>query len=138
MSGFQTTLHATLEDLSACMEKSSRFLADHAVSEDALFSTHLAIEEIITNTIKYGYDGQPPRDISVAISLSSESLTLTITDDAHPFNPFDQPPPDLTLPADQRPIGGLGIHLVRNMMSTCDYQRCGNKNIVRLTKSLQA
>ena len=58
------------------------------------------------------------------------------TDDGHEFNPFLQPAPDTTLPLHLRPIGGLGIHFVRNLLDTCDYQRREGKNIVTVTKAL--
>jgi anti-sigma regulatory factor (Ser/Thr protein kinase) len=63
-------------------------------------------------------------------------LNVTITDTGIPFNPFDAPPPDLSSNLAERPIGGLGIHLVRSLMNSVEYVREGGENRVRLRKDL--
>lgn len=126
---------ADLQSLSACMQEVEAFLAGYGIPQEAVFATNLALEELVTNTIKYGYGSEAPRAIEVSLSLETQELSLLVIDDAHAFDPFSQPDPDFTLPAEKRPIGGLGIHLIRNMMSTCLYQREKNKNIVLLTKT---
>ena len=63
---------------------------------------------------------------------------VTITDDGIPFDPFSVKTPDTDLSIDEREIGGLGIHLVRNMMDKVSYQRKDNKNIVNLIKVLNS
>jgi len=61
---------------------------------------------------------------------------LTVTDDGHPFNPLEAPEPDTTLPVEERPIGGLGIYLLRKMFDRMDYTRTDGKNRVTLRKKL--
>ena len=63
-------------------------------------------------------------------------ITITITDSGIPFDPTKKEEVDITLPADQRPIGGLGIYLVRNIMDTVEYQNINNQNILILRKEL--
>jgi anti-sigma regulatory factor (Ser/Thr protein kinase) len=116
----------------------AQFLEDHAVPGDAVFAANLAVEELVTNIIKYGYDDDDAHDILLRLTLPPGELVIEIEDDGHEFNPFEQPEPDTTLAAEERPIGGLGIHFVRNLLDTWTYERKDGRNIVRLTKRLAA
>lgn len=98
------------------------------------FAIPLSLEEMITNAIKYGYADRGAHCIDVELTLGSDHALLEISDDGQAFDPFDIPAPDTSLPMEERPIGGLGIHLVKNMMDHCEYTREEGRNIVRLTK----
>ncbi len=111
------------------------FLERHAVPGDALFTAEIVLEEMTTNTIKYGYEDACEHTIDVHISVTGSRLEIRITDDGHPFNPLDLPVPDTTLPADERPIGGLGIHFVRNLADSLDYAREDGRNVVTVIKT---
>src|SRR5262245_795700 len=91
------------------------FLADCCAPPAAEFLTDLVIEELVTNTIKYGYDDKDAHRIHVCVRFHDGRLCVEVRDNGHPFDPLAQEAPDLTLPAEERPIGGLGIHLVRQM-----------------------
>lgn len=97
---------------------------------------HLALDELVTNTISYGYADKAPHTILLAFVLNEEQLSVTITDDGQAFNPKDAPPPDLDSSVEDRRVGGLGIHLVKNLLDTFDYERKGKYNIVRLSKKI--
>jgi anti-sigma regulatory factor (Ser/Thr protein kinase) len=108
---------------------------------DAAAAMHinLAVEELVTNIINYGYsDGRVGR-IEVWLEADPEEVRLCIEDDADPFDPFAMPEPDhLTQSLEERPIGGLGIHFVRSYMDVCTYYRLDNNcNQVRLVKRLR-
>ncbi len=75
--------------------------------------------------------------IEIVISLAGNRLGVTITDDGRPFNPFEGAPPDTDLSVDDRPIGGLGVHLVQNVMDEVTYERHGTKNVVILVKNIE-
>ncbi len=104
--------------------------------EDAAYVAILAVEELVSNCIKYGYDDTAPHEIDVALSVDDSALTVTIVDDGHPFDPVQAPPPDLTLPIEQRPIGGLGLHLLRTLSSEMRYERRGDTNRITLVARL--
>ena len=120
----------------AANEAASRWLADRNSSPAADYLANLAIEELVTNCIKHGYDDTDEHTIEVTLKLSANELALTVTDDGHPFNPLELPEPDLHLPMEDRPIGGLGIHLLRKMSDRMEYARTGGKNRLTLRKSL--
>jgi serine/threonine-protein kinase RsbW len=85
--------------------------ADPTVISDVI----LAVDEAATNIIVHGYQGQPGI-IEVEMRRTGDSLVVCLRDQAFPFDPTAMPPPDLTLPLEQRPLGGMGIHLVRQLM----------------------
>jgi serine/threonine-protein kinase RsbW len=124
----------TFDALTGANEEITQFLEEHSTPPDAVFAANLAIEELFTNIVKYGYDDTAAHEILLRIAVLDGELRIEITDDGHEFNPFDQPEPDTSLPAEERPIGGLGIHFVRNMLDHCAYCRNDGKNTVTLRK----
>lgn len=123
-------------ELPALSENATRFLEANGASAAGVFAANLAIEELVTNIVKYGYDDQAEHVITVRMAIEDGILKLEIRDDGHAFNPFDQPVPDTSLAAEDRDIGGLGIHFVRNMLDSYAHERSGGQNIVTVTKKL--
>src|SRR6185436_19483438 len=99
---------------------------------------NLALDELVTNVIKYGYDDADEHRIQVTVTVDGGLLTLSMDDDGKPFNPLEAPPPDLDLPIEERPIGGLGVFIVRSLADSLAYRREQGHNILTLTKKLQA
>jgi serine/threonine-protein kinase RsbW len=126
----------SFDALSTAAEETTRFLEENSASSDTVFAANLAIEELVTNIVKYGYDDTGAHEILIVLSVRDNKLSIEISDDGHEFNPFDQPEPDTTLPAEERPIGGLGIHFVRNLLDGYAYHRTEGRNIVTLSKNL--
>ncbi len=94
----------------------------------------LAIEEIGNNIVRHGLDGGPG-EIEITLTSDDDSITLEIADDGRPFNPLkDAPKPDLEAALEDRPIGGLGIHLVLTMMDEMHYRREKERNHLTLVK----
>jgi len=104
----------------------------------AVFAANLALEELITNIIKYGYDDAERHVIRVRAEIDFGRFLLRISDDGHPFNPFDQPTPDTSLPIEERPIGGLGIHFVRNLLDEYRHEWRDGRNVVTVGKALRS
>lgn len=102
---------------------------------DLVYQVDLVLEELIVNTMNYGYDDHTRHEIEIALTSDGDVFTVEITDDGHAFNPLtDAPEPDLNAEIEDRPIGGLGIHLMRVMMDEVHYQRKKNKNHLTLIK----
>src|SRR5262245_34918198 len=117
-------------------EAASRWLADNNAPHAAEYLANLAIEEFVTNCIKYGYADSAEHIIEIGLELSSGELVVVVTDDGKPFNPLESPEPDTNLPVEERPIGGLGIYLLRKMFDQMDYARTDGKNRITLRKAL--
>lgn len=110
------------------------FLIQQGVPEEALLKLDFCFEEIFTNIVKYSFPEDEEHWIDATVSGNQEGMTLRIEDDGKPFAPADAPAPDFSLPIEERPIGGLGLFLVRSMASGIDYENTGGRN--RLTVHL--
>jgi serine/threonine-protein kinase RsbW len=134
----ETTLRVRndFSELSLLADATKDFLETNEAGPDVIFAANLAIEELVTNIIKYGYDDEAAHEIVVHLEKNADAVHIRICDDGHEFNPFDQPEPDTSLPAEEREIGGLGIHFVRNMLDSCAYRREDSRNVVTVTKKL--
>jgi serine/threonine-protein kinase RsbW len=101
-----------------------------------IFGVMLAVDEAATNIIVHGYQGQPGL-IEVDIKRGKTHLAIQVRDQAPPFNPTLVPAPDLTLPLEERPIGGLGIHLMRKYMDQVTYRYTADGyNLLTLKKRI--
>ena len=97
---------------------------------------NLALEEAVTNVILYAYPDGADGLVDVEAILKPHSLEFIITDSGVPFDPTTAPDVDITLPANERPLGGLGIYLVRQLMDELRYQRVNDKNVLSMTKNI--
>ncbi len=99
-------------------------------------SLNLAIEEAVVNVMQYAYPKEHKGEVEIKILADNEWLTFIITDSGVAFDPTTQDDADTTLSAEERPIGGLGIFLVRQLMDIIEYKRNNDKNILTLRKKL--
>ena len=97
-------------------------------------SLNLALEEAVTNVMMYAYPAGTTGDISLDVSARSHAVTFTLTDAGKPFDPTRSKEVDITAGVEERPIGGLGIHLIRQIMDEVRYERRGEENVLLLTK----
>jgi len=89
----------------------------------------LALEEIVTNIITHGFGSLGDREIEVVLDTPAAGvLRATVSDDAPAYDPLARPPVDTTRPLDERPVGGLGVHLVRQLMDVCLHERLEDRN----------
>ena len=123
-----------LEEIGRLAEAVEAFGAAHQLPDAVVFAFNLSLDEVVTNVISYAFPDVQEHPIDVRLSLVGGVVQAEVTDSGRPFNPIDVPTPDLDAPIDERRIGGLGIHIVREMMDTLDYVREGDRNILRLTK----
>ncbi|MBQ9666487.1 MAG: ATP-binding protein [Bacteroidaceae bacterium] len=100
-------------------------------------SMNLAIEEAVVNVMNYAYPAGTKGDIDIEAQANDVRLKFTIIDSGTPFDPTAKEEVDTTLTAEERSIGGLGIHLVRQLMDSINYERVGGKNILTLRKKIQ-
>jgi serine/threonine-protein kinase RsbW len=107
-----------------------------AADEDTAYDLAHAVDECATNIIEHGYGGQPG-SIEIEIDRSGDSVTIVLRDHAPPFDPTGVPPPDLTLPLDQRKPGGLGIYLTRQMVDAWRYRPLPDGNELTLIKHVK-
>jgi len=90
----------------------------------------LAFDDLLNNVISYAFRDEDEHEIDIRVELARNRLTVTISDDGIPFNPLGIKAPDTSLSLEDREVGGLGIHLVRNMVDDISYQRRIDKNVL--------
>ncbi len=115
------TVDGRLENLGRLRDFVEQTLRQIGAPEPAIFDLLVVLDEVTTNIVQYGYAGGPPGPIRVALQSEPGAVTLTIADRARPFDPAQAPPPDLTSDLEERPIGGLGWHLVRHLTDAMRY-----------------
>ena len=99
---------------------------------ELVFRVNLALEELGLNIINYGHD-EGLHQIEFTVTSADEAVTIEISDDGRPFDPLnDAPKPDVSASIEDRPIGGLGVHLARTMMDELRYQRVRGRNHITL------
>jgi serine/threonine-protein kinase RsbW len=112
------------------------FCAARGIPSAVSYDINLALEELLTNTISYGFDDGPGHVIEVRIRREAADVVVEVIDNARPFDPFKAPVPNLDASIDDRPIGGLGVYLVKTVMDDVQYRRADGRNHVTLRKRL--
>jgi anti-sigma regulatory factor (Ser/Thr protein kinase) len=130
------TLDSQLADIGVAAERIDAFAAEHQLSAAVCHDVQLAVEEILTNVIKHGYRGEAGHAIGLEVAVRQGEVVIWVEDAAPAFNPLQAAAPNLNLPLAQKQPGGLGIHLVRKVMDSLDYERAGGKNRLTLKKRL--
>jgi serine/threonine-protein kinase RsbW len=136
MSSFSAVFVNRREEIGRIGEVAEQFGAEQHLSDDMVMSINLVLDEVLANIIGYGYDDDAEHEIHVTMSLEGDALTIEVDDDARAFDPLQAPPPDLTLPLEERPVGGLGVHIVRTVMDAVEYERRDGHNILTMRKTI--
>ena len=118
----------SLELLAAFIEA---FGEEHGLDAGLVMHLNLALDELVTHALTHGGSKAP---IEVILSIGGERVRAEIRDRGKPFDPRKAPAPDLDSPIEERRIGGLGIHMVKKMMDSVDYEWTEGQNRVRLEK----
>ena len=109
---------------------------EFSLSPAIVFNLTLVLEEAVVNVINYAYPKEEHESIYLSARLHEGSIVLVLTDTGVEFDPTLAPEADITLSAEERPIGGLGIFLIRQIMNEVKYERIDGKNILTLEKKL--
>jgi anti-sigma regulatory factor (Ser/Thr protein kinase) len=121
----------------------AEFFEEMAMERDVpvgiVFKFQLALDELLTNVISYAFEDTSDATIKVTLEMSDERITAVIEDNGRPFNPvLDAPAPDLDHSAEDRRIGGLGIHLTKAFVDTLNYERADGWNRLSLVQPITA
>jgi serine/threonine-protein kinase RsbW len=122
---------AELERLSAFIDE---FCELEGVREETCYQLQVALEELVLNAIKYGGCEPKKGAIQLAMRKGNDLVHIVLSDSGISFNPLETPPPNLTGSLSDRPVGGLGIHIVRHIIPSIRYERRGGRNYLYLTK----
>jgi anti-sigma regulatory factor (Ser/Thr protein kinase) len=127
-----------MEEWSKLLQFSADFCFHHGISKEDLTTIDIILEEVVTNIIKYGGMETNSEACSIALNLESDLLEITISDRGHPFNPLLLPEVETDKGVEDRPIGGLGIHFVKKLTLSQEYEYRDGRNILTLTLKLKS
>jgi len=127
--GNQLGIRNVLSQLDAFLSRNPAFEAVRA-------DFGVALDEVVSNVVNYGYRGGSDRPIVVHVLVRAGCLEVEIVDEGEPFNPLERDAPDVTQTLDERPVGGLGIHIVKRLMDDVSYHREDGRNHLRFSKRL--
>ena len=130
---YKAKLSSTLEDLQALLVAMRTFLEEKSIPNKTIKEAELVTEELISNTIKYGYMQSSDGTIEVTVHPQKDLLLIRIEDHAPAFDPTSHPKPNTSKPIYTRSIGGMGIELGRKITQSFDYARSNGHNRITLT-----
>lgn len=117
--------------------KVEALLEERHLPAKIVFAVQLALDEMVSNIIKFTTGASPESTICLLLDFSDAKLDLQINYEGDCFDPFSREEPDLDLPLEDRPIGGLGIHLTRKLMDECHHSYRGGRNILEMWKRIE-
>ena len=130
------TLSNNIDEVPQLAEFVDEFCETIGVDMSIAMSLNLALEEAVVNVMEYAYPAGTKGNVNIEAKANDQRLKFVITDWGTPFDPTAKTEVDTTLSAEERPIGGLGIHLVRQIMDSINYERTDGKNVLTLRKKL--
>ena len=136
MSKFAISIASVVSELGRVRNLVDGFAVVHQLSSDVTADVQVALDETLTNIIKYGYADNQVHQIHIQLGIERGVLVVEIEDDGVAFNPLDAAAPDLKAPLNERRVGGVGIHFVKKLMSEVRYDRVGDLNRLVLKKKL--
>ena len=131
-TSFHRTITNELHELESLMNATTNFLEDQSVSPQAVYRINLALEEMITNIIRHGYDDYDRHEIRVSLNVFENQVAAVIEDDGHAFNPLEWNKKEESQPLEDKKVGGVGIHLIRELLDHVDYKRENDRNILEV------
>ena len=126
-----------VENLKKVAEFVSGFASDTGLADKFTFEMNLVLDELITNVITYGYSNKEPHIIDIEIDLIDDEVVMTISDDGYEFNPLVHEVQGREATLQEKPVGGLGIFLVKEKTDEFYYRRENGKNIITLKKYIK-
>lgn len=133
----QLKLKNDVQELGKLAEFLERLGEEWNIPPKTIMSVNLTLEEAVSNIIFYAFQDTAVHQIEIEFQLFDDSLEMILSDDGKPFNPLIHTDPDTSLPLEERPIGGLGILLIKKLMDEISYERIENKNQMTLTIKLK-
>ena len=128
-------LPAKLESIPILTDAVNEILEEHDCSMKAQMQIDVAVEELFVNVSNYAY-GDSVGDVTIRVSVEDGNAAITLIDSGVPYDPLKKPDPDITLSAQERAIGGLGIFMVKKSMDKMEYEYTDGKNVLTITKKI--
>ena len=132
----ETVTLSAAEDKARLTEALENYAQTHQLPPPAVQAIDLALEEHLTNIFNYGFEPGCRPEVVVSLDQAEADFVVEVSDNGKAFNPLDHPESNVNLPLADRPIGGLGIHLIRKFVDQLAYRRADGRNILTIRKRL--
>lgn len=132
----ELTLTAKTENLDEVLDFVNEQLEAQGCSMRAQLELDIAIEELFVNIANYAYIPEEG-SVTIQVDFHGDMVSVIFIDGGTPYNPWEREDPDITLSAEERQIGGLGVYMVKKSMNHVDYTHQDGKNILTIQKQLQ-
>ncbi len=132
----QVSIPGRLSEVDAVARQVAEFGDAHGLPGPKVYVINLALDELITNVVSYGFGGVPEPEIRITLRMEGDALVLIVEDNGQPFDPTQEVPTDVTSPLTERPIGGLGLLLVKNFADRLSYEFADGRNRVIMEHDL--
>ncbi len=136
MDELHVSLSPRLSAVRSLAQMVEEFGDANKLPDQQIYMINLALDELITNTVSYGLRGVARPRIEITLQVGETSLVLTMEDNGQPFDPTANPDPDLSSAVDERPVGGLGLHLIKTFADRVNYEYVNGKNRLTLEHDL--
>jgi serine/threonine-protein kinase RsbW len=131
------TLRNEMTEVARLVEFVDAFATKHGIPADEVARLQVILEELLTNVVKYGYRGGLGHgSIAVALARDGDRIVIEFDDDGVAFDPLTHQAADLQLPADERPVGGIGLHLLRSLTDEAHYRRERDRNHLSMVRRI--
>ncbi len=126
----QVSIPGRLSEVDAVARRVEEFGDAHGLPGPKVYVINLALDELITNVVSYGFGGVPEPEIRITLRMEGDALVLIVEDNGQPFDPTQAMPADVASPLAERRIGGLGLHLVKSFANRLSYEFADGRNRV--------
>jgi anti-sigma regulatory factor (Ser/Thr protein kinase) len=133
-SELRVRLRNDLGELARAATVVERFASERSLPQAVASEINLALDEVLTNVISYAYEDAGAHEIEVRLEVEGADVVVEVTDDGRPFDPLSVALAEVDRPLEERPIGGLGMHLVRHVMDHLEYRRERGRNVLTMRK----
>ena len=133
---YTLTLHNDVQEVPLLATFIDTICEENAMDMEMSMNINLAVEEAVVNVMSYAYPAETMGSVNIEAIANERLLKFIISDWGTPFVPTAEKEVDTTLSAEDRPIGGLGIHLVRQIMDSSNYERTDGMNVLTLCKKI--
>ena len=131
----EITVKAKIENIGLVINFINQHLDESGCPENLRKQIDIAVDELYSNIAQYAYgENEGEANICVEFDNNPKSVVITFSDKGIPYNPLEKEDPDVTLSVDERPIGGLGIFMAKNIMDNISYEFKEGKNILTVKK----
>lgn len=132
----EITIKNNIDKIQVVIAHFEEFGIKNSLSIDIMMKFNIALDEFLSNTIKYAFEGdESEHDININFLIEDNQLITIIEDDGKEFDPFGRNPPDTKIGLEERNIGGLGIHITKELMDDYSYVRQNGVNTITLVKN---